>query len=45
MRHLDDPGARVTEVLMRNSPEGEHTGRYRAQSTSTVGTGGKNKTG
>ena len=27
MRHLDDPGARVTEVPMRNSPEGEHMGR------------------
>ena len=27
MRHLDDPGARVTKVTMRNSLEGEHMGR------------------
>ena len=27
MRHLDEAGARVTEVPIRNSPEGEHMGR------------------
>ena len=27
MCHLDDVGAPVTEVPLRNSPEGEHMGR------------------
>ena len=42
--HLDDVGAPVTEVPLRNSPQGEHMEtRHPAQSTSIGGTDGSKK--